>query len=108
MTALTNSVQLIGRAGNDPEVKTVGKDRSMLRFSLATSEYYYNEKGQRIETTQWHRVVAWGKLAERMGKQLKKGQMVAINGKLVNNQWKDKDGSMRNLVEIVANEFMPA
>lgn len=108
MTTLRNSVQLIGRAGNDPEVKTIGKDRSMLRFSLAISEYYFNEKGERVENTHWHRIVAWGKLAERMGSQLKKGQMVAISGKLVTNKWKDNEGKMRSLTEIVAIEYMPA
>ncbi|MBK9291764.1 MAG: single-stranded DNA-binding protein [Bacteroidetes bacterium] len=108
MATLTNSVQLIGRTGNEPVLKTLGNNRSMLRFSLATSEYYYNERGERVETTHWHRIVAWGKLAERMGKQLKKGQLVAISGKLVNNRWKDNEGKMRSLTEIVANEYMPA
>ncbi len=102
MTTLRNSVQLIGRAGNDPEVKTIGKDRSMLRFRLAISEYYFNEKGERVENTHWHCIVAWGKLAERMGSQLKKGQMVTISGKLVTNKWKDSEGKMRSLTEIVA------
>lgn len=108
MTTLTNSVQLVGRTGNEPVLKNVGKNGNMLRFSLATNEFYYNDKGERIETTHWHRVVVWGKLAERMSKQLRKGQRVLINGRLVNNRWKDNDGKVHNLTEIVANEYMPA
>jgi single-strand DNA-binding protein len=108
MTALTNSVQLIGRTGNEPELKTLAKDRSMLRFSLATNDFYFNAQGERVETTHWHRIVAWGKLAERMSQQLKKGQMVAINGKLVTNKWKDNEGKMRSITEIVASEYIPA
>lgn len=108
MTTLTNFVQLIGRTGNQPELKTIGKERAMLRLSLATSDYYYNDKGERVETTHWHRIVAWGKLAERMSSQVRKGQRIAISGKLVTSKWKDNDGKIRSTTEIVVNEYVPA
>ncbi|MCK9452251.1 MAG: single-stranded DNA-binding protein, partial [Bacteroidales bacterium] len=64
MTQLINNVQLIGRAGMAPEIKTFEKDRKLARFSLATNEYYYDQKGERKENTQWHNLIAWGKTAE--------------------------------------------
>jgi single-strand DNA-binding protein len=106
MTTLKNSVQLIGHAGIDPEVKTIGKDRKMARFTLATNDYYINEKGDRKEDTQWHRLVAWGKTAEIVEKHVKKGQQVAISGKLTNNNWEDKDGNKHQHVEVVINEII--
>ncbi|PKP52193.1 MAG: single-stranded DNA-binding protein [Bacteroidetes bacterium HGW-Bacteroidetes-1] len=106
MQTLRNSVQLTGHAGIDPEVKTIGKDRKMARFTLATNDYYTNEKGERKEDTQWHRLVAWGKTAEIVEKLVKKGQQVAISGKLTHNNWEDKDGKKRHTMEIVINELL--
>lgn len=105
MTTMRNSVQLIGHAGLDPEVKTVGNDRKMARFTLATNDYYVNQKGERVEETQWHRVLAWGKLAEIIEKEVKKGKRVLVNGKLTTNNWEDKDGNKRQTVEVVVNEI---
>lgn len=72
MTTMRNSVQLIGHAGKDPEVKTILNDRKMARFTLATNDFYTNNKGERVEQTQWHRILAWGKTAETIEKEVKK------------------------------------
>ncbi len=106
MTTMRNSVQLIGRAGIDPEVRTIAKDRQLARFTLATNEYYYNDKGERVDETTWHRIVAFGKLAERIEKVVKKGQQLAVTGKITSNSWEDKDGNKRYTVEIQASDFL--
>ncbi|HPE42983.1 MAG TPA: single-stranded DNA-binding protein [Bacteroidales bacterium] len=105
MTTLNNTVQLIGRAGLDPEIKSFDKERKMARFSIATNSYYYNKNGERVDDTQWHQVVAWGKTAEVVEKLVKKGREVAVSGKLNNRSWEDKDGNKRYIVEIVLNEI---
>jgi single-strand DNA-binding protein len=106
MTTLRNSVQLIGHAGGDPEVKTFGSERKVARFSLATNESYYNSKGEKVEETQWHRLVAWGKAAERIEKLVKKGHYIAVTGKLTTNNWDDKDGNKRQTVEVEISDFL--
>ena len=100
MTQLANNVQLIGNAGMAPEIKTFEKDRKMARFSLATNEYYYNQKGERVDNTQWHNLVAWGKTAEIIEKIVTKGKELAVSGKLVNRSWDDKDGNKRYITEV--------
>ncbi|MBG0782418.1 MAG: single-stranded DNA-binding protein [Bacteroidales bacterium] len=105
MTTLSNNVQLIGYAGKDPEVKKFDKDRKMARFSMATSSYYYNQKGERVEDTQWHQLVAWGKTAEVVEKIVRKGSEIAITGKLTNRTYEDKDGNTRYFVEVVLNQI---
>ncbi len=105
MTTLSNNVQLIGHAGKDPEIKTFDKDRKMARFSMATSSYYYNQKGERVEDTQWHQLVAWGKTAEVVEKIVRKGSEIAITGKLTNRTYEDKDGNTRYFVEVVLNQI---
>ena len=105
MTTMRNSVQLIGNAGSDPEIKTLANDNKMARFSLATNDSYTNQKGERVEETQWHRILAWGKTAEIIEKEVKKGRRMILNGKLANNSWEDKDGNKRQSVEVVVNEI---
>lgn len=106
MNNLRNSVQLIGRLGIDPEVKTFDNDKRMVRLSLATSEKYRNGDGEMVENTQWHNVVAWGHTAEIAEKYLKKGQEVALRGKLQTRQYDDKDGQKRYVTEVVCNELL--
>jgi single-strand DNA-binding protein len=103
---MNNFVQLIGRAGNDPEIKTLENDRKMARFSMATTTYYTNQKGERTEDTQWHQLVAWGKTAELVEKLVKKGKEMAVSGKLNNNSWEDSDGNKRYSVEVLLTEIM--
>lgn len=106
MNALKNKVQLIGNLGNAPEIKNTEKGRKLARFSIATNETYYNNKGEKVVETQWHNLVAWGKVAEVVEKYLKKGSEVAIEGKLMNNNFTDKEGNKRYAIEIHVNELL--
>ncbi len=105
MTTLRNSVHLIGRLGSDPETTTFGENKTKVKFSLATSDYYRDKEGERVEETQWHNIIAWGKTATIAEKFLKKGQEVALSGKITYNSWEDKEGITKYFTEIVANEI---
>lgn len=104
MGTLENSVQLIGRPGNDPEVKMVG-GRKLAKFSLATNDYYYNDNHELETSTSWHNIVAWGKIAESVEKHVKKGKKIAIEGRLRTRVY-EKDGKKNYFTEITMNEFM--
>ena len=106
MNALKNKVQLIGNLGNAPEVKNTEKGKQLAKFSIATNETYYNVKGEKVTETQWHNLIAWGKVAELVEKYLTKGSEVAIEGKLMNNNYTDKDGNKRYSTEIQVNELL--
>lgn len=106
MYALKNRVQLIGKLGNAPEMKTLESGKKMARFSVATSENYRNARGEKITETQWHTLVAWGKVAEIAEKFLTKGKDVAIEGKLVNRNYNDKEGNKKYVTEIQVNELL--
>ncbi|MEM8908798.1 MAG: single-stranded DNA-binding protein [Bacteroidota bacterium] len=106
MNLLKNSVQLIGRLGKDPEVKRLEEGKIVAKVSIATSDAYKNGKGEKVIETQWHNLIAWGRLAERMEKYLQKGNEVAIQGKLTHRTYEDKEGITRNYSEVVINEFM--
>lgn len=105
MNALRNSVQLMGNLGRRPEIRTLAGGKTLATFSLATSEYYTNKNGEKVQETQWHNIVAWGKTAEIAEKILDKGSEVAIRGKLVYRTYEDKDGNKRLITEIVADEI---
>jgi len=106
MKTLRNKVQLIGNLGIDPEVKQLESGKTVAKISLATSETYKNAEGEKKTDTQWHNLVLWGKTAEIAGNFLKKGQRIAIEGKLVNRSYKDKKGVKRYVSEVVVNEFL--
>ena len=106
MKNLRNSVQLIGRLGKDPEVKTLDNGNSVATFSIATSDYYKNAQGEKVEDTQWHNVVAWGKKAELVSSYLKKGNEVAIEGKLIHRNYETSNGDKRYVTEINMNEMV--
>lgn len=106
MKNLRNSVQLIGRLGQDPEVRDLTSGKKMTTFSLATSDYYKNASGEKIEDTQWHNVVAFGKVGEIAGEYLKKGEEVCVEGKLVHRSYENKEGEKRNVTEINLNEMV--
>ena len=106
MNALRNRVQLIGRLGQDPEVKQTKNGRTLARFSLATTEIYKNSQGERTEETQWHPIVVWGERAETVSKYLRKGKEVALEGKLIHRTYDDADGNKKYITEVVVNEFM--
>jgi single-strand DNA-binding protein len=105
MKSLRNTVHLIGRLGKDPEVKTFG-DKKKASFSIATTDSYKNAKGEKVEETQWHNLVIWGKLADVAGKYLKKGSEVAIEGKLVHRVYETDKGEKRYFTEINVNDFL--
>ncbi|WKN31668.1 single-stranded DNA-binding protein [Porifericola rhodea] len=106
MNAMKNRVQLIGRLGQNPEVRNLNSGRMVAQFSLATSETYKNSAGEKVQDTQWHQVIAWGKLAEISQNLLAKGQEVVVEGKLTYRTYEDKNGIKRYVTEIIANELM--
>ncbi len=106
MNALRNKVQLIGHLGANPEVKKLDGGKTIAKFSMATNETYKNQKGEKVEDTQWHNVVAWGKTAELMEQLLAKGKEVMVEGKLTSRSYEDKEGNKRYITEVVAQEFL--
>jgi len=103
---MKNRVQLIGHLGAAPEVKEFDNGNKMTRFTVATSDYYTNKKGEKVSETQWHNIVMWGKLGEVAEKYLVKGSQVVIDGKLTTRNYTDKEGAKKYFTEIVANEMM--
>ncbi|GAB1404049.1 MAG: single-stranded DNA-binding protein [Lentimicrobiaceae bacterium] len=106
MNSLRNSVQLIGRLGANPEVKTFDNKSKVAKFSLATSDVYFTQKGEKVEETQWHNIVVWNGLATVCEKYLSKGQEVAIEGKIMHRSYTDKENKTRYITEIVVNELV--
>ncbi|MEN8957355.1 MAG: single-stranded DNA-binding protein [Flavobacteriales bacterium] len=106
MSNLRNKVQLIGRLGQAPEVKHLDSGKTVANFSLATNDKYKNAKGELIENTEWHNLVAWGKTAEIIEKYVQKGSEIAIEGKLTTRSWEDKDGNKRYTTEVLVNELL--
>lgn len=106
MNNLRNKVQLIGNLGNNPEVINLESGKKLVKFSLATNEVYKNADGEQIKETQWHNLVAWGKTAEIVEKYLTKGNEVAIEGKLINRNYEDKEGKKHYVSEVVVNELL--
>ncbi len=100
-----NKVILIGNLGKDPEIRHTPGGAAVANFSIATNEAWNNRDGQREERTEWHRVVAFGKLAEICGQYLKKGKQVYIEGRLQTRAWDDRDGNKRTTTEIVASSM---
>lgn len=106
MKNLRNSVTLIGNLGMNPEVKNLESGATLAKLSLATTDRYRNNKGEQVESTTWHNLVAWGKTAEIAEKFLKKGSQVAVEGKLTNRSYETKEGEKRYISEIVINEIL--
>jgi single-strand DNA-binding protein len=104
MKSLRNSVQLIGNLGKDPEVKIYG-DRKRATFTLATNESYKNDKGEKVQNTQWHNIVIWGSLAGVAQKYLRKGQEVCLEGKLIQRSY-DSGGQKKFITEITVNDLL--
>jgi len=99
-----NKVQLIGRLGKDPEVRHLDSGMTVSNFSIATSESYTNKQGEKVEQTEWHNIVAWGKLAEIIEKWVTKGMLIYIEGKLKTRKW-EKDGQTHYATEIFADSM---
>lgn len=105
MNTIKNKVQLIGNVGKEPEVKEIN-GKKLAKFSIATNETYKNAKGEKVKETQWHNLIAWGKTAEIIEKYLAKGSEVAIEGKLINRNYLDKDGVKRYITEVQINDLL--
>ena len=100
-----NKVILIGNLGADPELRYTPSGRAVVNFNLATSRTWNNRDGEKQEETEWHRIVAWDKLAEICGEYLKKGAQTYVEGRLQTRSWEDKNGLKRYTTETVASEM---
>ncbi|MEW6137513.1 MAG: single-stranded DNA-binding protein [Thermodesulfobacteriota bacterium] len=101
-----NKVMLLGNLGRDPEVRYTASGRAVASFTLATTFTWRDQDGSDQEKTEWHRIVAWGRLGEICGEYLSKGQKVYIEGRIQSRDWEDQDGNKRTTVEIVANDMI--
>jgi len=101
-----NKVILIGNLGKNPEVRYSPAGAAIASFSLATNEMWNNKDGQREVRTEWHRVIAFGKLAEICGQYLTKGKQVYVEGRLQTRSWEDRDGNKMSATEIVATSMV--
>jgi len=103
--AAVNKVILIGHLGADPELRYTPNGTPVANFRIATTERWINKQGERMESTEWHRIVAWGKLGEFCGQYLNKGKQVYIEGRLRTRSWEDKDGKKQWTTEIIAQRL---
>lgn len=106
MNTLRNRVQLIGNVGNDPEIRMLEGGKKLAYLSIATNENYKNEKGEKVEQTEWHRITAWGKTADIIENYVTKGKEIAVEGKLTHRSYEDKNGEKRYVTEVVISEIM--
>ncbi len=97
-----NKVILIGNLGADPDVRYTPSGKAVANFRIATSEQWTNKDGGKEERTEWHKIVAWGRLGEICGEYLRKGKQVYIEGRLQTKMWEDRDGNKRYTTEVVA------
>lgn len=102
---MKNKVQLVGRIGQDPELRTASTGNAMLRLSIATNERFKSVGGEWKDDTQWHPVVAWGKQAERLATLVRKGSGLVVEGRLVHRTYEAKDGSKRTSTEVVLSDY---
>jgi len=101
---MINKVILVGRLGKDPEIRSTPGGNTVAKFTIATDERFTDKSGEKQERTEWHNIVAWGKLAEICGQYLRKGKLVYIEGSIRTDSWEDKEsGQKRYRTEIVAN-----
>ena len=106
MNALRNKVQLIGRLGQDPEIITFDDGNKMAKFSMATDDSYKDKSGNKVERAYWHSVIVKGGLVNVVENYVTKGQEIAIEGKLTNRSYDDKEGNKRYVTEIFCNELL--
>jgi single-strand DNA-binding protein len=106
MNSLKNRVTLIGNLGQNPEIKTTETGKKVSNFTIATNGGYKNGDGERISETTWHNIVAWNGLADTAAKYLKKGNEVAVEGRIVYRTYDDKNGVTKYITEIVLNDLV--
>ena len=104
MSTMRNSVMLIGRPGAEPEMKTFNNSK-IARFRIAVNESRKNANGEWVNDTQWFPVIAWGPIANRVEKNVKKGKRIAIDGSLRNHEWTDDKGRRHSVTEIWVNDL---
>jgi len=102
---LKNSIQLIGNIGKDIILTTFDKGSQKASTAIAVSEFYTNNKGEKVKQTEWHNLVAWGKTAKLMSESLIKGNEIAVQGKLSNRTYQDKEGKTKYITEVIVSEF---
>jgi single-strand DNA-binding protein len=101
-----NKVILIGNLGQEPELRYTGSGTAVCNMRLATNESYTNKEGEEVQQTEWHNVVAWGRLGEVCNEYLDKGSQVYFEGSLQTRSWEDRDGNTRYTTEVKAREMM--
>jgi len=106
MNALRNKVQLIGRLGQDPEIINFADGNKMAKFSLATDDSYKDKDGKKVERAYWHNIIVKGGLVKVVESYVNKGQEIAVEGKLTNRSWEDKEGNKRYTTEIVCSDLL--
>lgn len=106
MNTLRNKVQLIGRLGQDPEIINFEDGNKMAKFSLATDDSYKDKNGVKVERTHWHNVIVKNGLVKVVEEYVTKGQEIAIEGKLTNRSWDDKDGKKHYITEVLCSELL--
>jgi single-strand DNA-binding protein len=106
MKNLRNSVRLIGHLGADPKITKFGNQNQIATFSLATDESYKDKDGNRVEQTQWHRIIVKGRFALVAEKYLKKGMEIEVEGRLITRSYETKEGDTRYITEIEANDLV--
>ncbi len=106
MNSLKNRVILIGRLGQNPETKTIESGKKVTHFTLATDDSYKNAEGQRINEATWHNITAWNGLADIADRFLKKGNQVAVEGRIAYRTYEDKKGVTKNATEIILDDLV--
>lgn len=103
MSGSLNKAQIIGNLGKDPEIRTTPQGKKVANFSMATNESYTDKSGNKVDKSEWHRVVIWDKLAEVVEKYVKKGSTIYIEGRLATRSWDDANGVKKYSTEIIAS-----
>jgi single-strand DNA-binding protein len=106
MSRSYNKVILIGNLGRDPELRYTPNGQAVANFSIATNEMWINKDNERQTRTEWHRIVAWSKLAEFASEYLSKGKQIFVEGRLRTRTWQDRNGNSRTTTEIWANSII--
>ena len=101
-----NKAILIGNLGTDPEVRYTQSNQAVAKFRLATTENYTDRNKNQQSKTEWHSIVAWGRTAETVGRFLRKGRQVYVEGRIQTRQWEGKDGNKRYTTEVVAQRVL--
>ena len=105
MNTLKNKVQLIGHLGNAPEIISFENGNKLAKMRMATNETYKTATGEKVTDTQWHNLIVWGKQVDVIEEHVKKGQELAIEGKLINRSYQNKEGETKYISEIQVRSF---